>query len=532
MANPLRAAAIKSIPAFHHEHPQYRWWVLGNVMIVTFMSVLESTVVNTALPAMMNGLGTSLDQIEWVLTVYQLVFAVMLPLSGWLADTIGYKLTFFLSLIFFTVGSFLCSFAWSETALIIFRVIQAIGGGLIMPVGMATVIREFPPQQRGMALGFWGIAAAASVSIGPSLGGYLTDNYGWASIFLINVPIGVVAMIATLAIQREYKHPDSAPFDFLGFLSISTFLISLLLALADGNAAWNTGGWTSEFILTCFVIAGASFLIFVLVEMTVEHPILNLRLLKSPNFAITNILLFIFGLGLMGSTFLMPMYLQGTLGYSALQSGMIFLPLGLIQGLSSPISGILGDRLNPKIPAILGIGFLTVSLYLNTLLDTNPPGWLINVPIYLRGLGFGLMFTPLQSLAIGDIPRAAMAQGSSMINLTRQIGSSFGVAIFGAIVNDRQAFHTATSGENMNTWSETYRQIASGLQNGIAHDGGQRLRDAATLGGAVIQQQVGIDSFVHSVTDSFVVVTIMTACCALPLFFLKAPPKMPKLPKA
>ena len=175
--------------------------------------------------------------------------------------------------------------------LIAFRVLQGAGAGFIMPIGMAIITREFPPEKRGMALGFWGIASASSVSLGPMFGGYLIDSFSWHAIFDINVPIGIFAMIATLVILREYKTEHSRSFDFLGFISMTLFLVFLLLALSDGDAAWNTGGWTSNFILACFAISIISFVIFIITELTVKHPIVDLRILKNRNFAMANIML-------------------------------------------------------------------------------------------------------------------------------------------------------------------------------------------------------------------------------------------------
>ena len=224
--------------------------------------------------------------------------------------------------------------------LIAFRVLQGAGAGFIMPVGMAIITREFPPERRGMALGFWGIASASSVSLGPMFGGYLIDTFSWHAIFDINVPIGIVAMAASLIIIREYKTEKTRSFDFLGFISMTFFLVFLLLALSDGNAAWNTGGWTSYFILTCFAISFVSFVIFIAIELTTKHPIVDLRILKNRNFGIANIMLFIFGLAFFGNSFLLPLYLQGSLGYIALQAGLVFFPVGIIQAIMSPIPGI------------------------------------------------------------------------------------------------------------------------------------------------------------------------------------------------
>jgi DHA2 family multidrug resistance protein len=276
------------------DHSSYKWWVLMNVMIGTFMVVLDVSIVNVALPKIMATFGIPIDTAEWVLNGYLLAFSVMLPSSGWFADHIGYKSIYLGALFVFTFGSFLCGLAWNETALIVFRVLQGVGGGLLMPVGMAIVLHEFPVQQRGTALGFWAIAAAGSVSFGPLIGGYLVDRFNWNAIFYVNVPFGLLGLFATWAILREYKASHSRAFDIVGFLSMTGFMISLLLALADGNAAWNTGGWTSPFILTNFAIAFVSLVVFLYTELTVKHPLIDLRLFRSFNYSMANAVFFIF----------------------------------------------------------------------------------------------------------------------------------------------------------------------------------------------------------------------------------------------
>lgn len=213
--------------------------------------------------------------------------------------------------------------SWNENALIIFRVVQGIGAGLMMPVGMAIVMREFPPERRGIALGFWSIAAAASVSLGPTLGGYLINNFAWHSIFDVNIPVGIIGIFATIIIQREYKTASNRTFDLIGFISMSIFLSALLIALSDGNAQWNTGGWTSPFIVICFTISFIGFVAFMIAELNTKHPLIDLSLLKNFNFAMANIVLFIFGMGMFGSTFLLPLYLQNGLGYTAFQAGSL-----------------------------------------------------------------------------------------------------------------------------------------------------------------------------------------------------------------
>ncbi len=448
-----------------HEHPSYKWWVLANVMIGTFMAVLDSSIVDVSMPTIMSTFGIGVDTAKWVATAYLLVLAVMLPTSGWIADRFGYKRTYATALGLFTLGSLLCSLSWSDTALISFRVIQGMGAGMLMPVGMAIVTREFPPEKRGIAIGFWSIAAAASVSLGPTLGGYLIDNFAWHSIYDINVPIGILGVFATIVTQREYQAQKVRSFDTAGFISLAVFLTSLLLALSDGNADWNTGGWTSPFILTCFALSLIGFVAFLSVELNVKEPLVDLSLLKNFNFGMANLVLFIFGMGMFGSTFLLPLYLQNGLGYTAFQAGSLFLPIGFLQGTMAPLAGYMSDKVNPKFPAMFGILLLALSLFNNHFLSLFSETHTIMLSLYLRGLGMGFIFTPLSTLALSEVPKEKMARASGLYNVLRQIGGSFGVAIMGTLLTDRTTFHMTVYGQSVDQSSPVVKNILIGLKS-------------------------------------------------------------------
>jgi len=490
-------------------------------MIGTFMAVLDATIVNVALPKIMASFGIGIDTAEWLLTAYLLVFAVMLPTSGWVADHFGYKRTYFLGLVFFTLGSFLCGMAWNEDALIVFRIVQATGAGFMMPVGMAIVTREFPVRQRGIALGFWSIAAAASVSLGPLIGGYLVDNIGWNAIFDVNVPVGLVGLLATLVIQREYRSEHTRSFDFIGFISMSISLIALLLALSDANAAWNTGGWSSPFILSCFVISAMSFIVFLVTEFTIKHPLIELTLFKDFNFTVTNGILFIFGLGMFGSTFLLPLYLQNSLGYTALQAGAMFLPIGLLQALFAPISGVLSDKVNPKVPAVIGIVLLAISLYLNGSLSLFSEHRQIMIPLLIRGVAMGLLFTPLTTLALSRIPKQKIAQASGLFNVIRQLGGSFGVAIMGALLTRRMLYHSAINGQVVNQQSAVFRQVTQNLARFSQQTLGSTTSDAAMKAKAVVVSHVMQQSLVQAVCDDFLIAAAITIVGVFPILILR-----------
>ncbi len=517
----FRSKLMRDYPQLRPEHPSYRWLVLAGVMIATFMAVLDATIVNVALPKLMASFGVTVDRVEWVLTAYLLVFGVMLPTSGWLADHIGYKLIFTLGLLLFTFSSFMCSLAWDFNVLIFWRVLQGAGSGILMPVGMAIITREFPPEKRGIALAFWSMSASASVSLGPAIGGYLIDNFSWHTIFDVNVPVGIFGMVAAVIILREHKAASSRAFDIVGSLSLTAFLTSLLLALANGNSAWNTGGWTSNYILTCFAISAVSIVVFLITEFTVEHPLIELNLFKDFNFAVCNVVLFLFGLGMFGSTFLLPIYLQDSLNYTPLQAGLVFLPVGVMQGLVAPLAGWYGDRFSPKLPSILGVVVMAITFYQFSTLSLYSEKHEIMFPLILRGAAMGVLFAPLMAMAISDISHQKMAQASGLLNVIRQIGGSFGVAIFGTLLTRRTIYHMTTYGSQVNANSDAFRETVIRLQSWAAHSAGSPAGEAAVQAKAQIGMFVANQAFIQAVDDVFLLAGIIVLVGVVPLLIIR-----------
>ncbi len=516
----IRKALRNRDSSYHPNHPSYKWWILANVMIGTFMAVLDSTIVNVGLPKIMASFGVGIDKIEWVITAYMLALAVALPTSGWLSDRFGYKRMYFMGMLLFTIGSFLCGISGNENLLIISRVIQGLGAGTIMPLGMAIVFREFPPEQRGIAVGFWSIAAAASVSFGPLIGGFLVDNFNWQLIFDVNVPVGIVGLIATIIIQQEYIHPVKKRFDFLGFLSVSTFLPLILYALTEGNAQTNTGGWEAPHVLLCFAIAIVAFAVFLTTELTVKEPLIDLSLLKNYNFGITNIIMFIFSVGMFGSTFLLPLYLQNSLGYTAIMSGAVFLPVGIIQGIMAPISGFLSNKINPKIIVFLSIIILAFSFYLNSFLTPLTEHKFIMLALYFRGFAMGVLFTALSTMSMLEIPREKMAQASGLTNIIRQLGGSFGVAILATLLSSRVDYHTQIYGEALQSNSEVYKTTNTQMSYYIQREAGSAPANAARQSQMVISSQVNKEAFVQAVDDDFLIAGLITLLGGIPVFWL------------
>jgi len=506
---------------FDTQAPSYKWWLLANVMIGTFMAVLDATIVNVGLPKIMASFGVGIDKIEWVLTAYMLALAVMLPTSGWLADRFGYKRVYFLGLFLFTLGSFLCGISPNENILILSRIIQGLGAGCLMPVGMAIITREFPAEKRGIALGFWSIASAASVSFGPLIGGYLVDRFSWPLIFDVNVPIGIAGMLATAIIQKEYKNQHVGPFDPIGFLSVTIFLPFFLYALTEGSSTTNSAGWSSPVVLVCFAVAAVAFVVFISAEFIVEHPIIDLRLLKDYNFAVSNVVTFIFGIGMFGSTFLLPLYLQNSLGYTALQAGSVFLPVGIIQGFVAPMAGLSSNRINPKFLIIAGLLLLTLSFYLNSQMSFLTEHHFIMTTLYIRGVAMGIVFAPLTAAAVVDIPQHKMGQASGLLNVIRQVGGSFGVAVLTTIMTTRVIYHAQSFGEMIQSNSPAYHAAMRNIGYFITNSMGTVGSIADRQSQSILMSHVARQSFVQAIDDDFLLAALITLVSAIPVIFLK-----------
>ena len=517
----FRERLIEQVPTLDPKNSTYKWVVMAAVMVGTFMAVLDATIVNVALSKLMATFGVSVDAVEWILTAYLLAFAVMLPSTGWFSNRFGHKRMFLIGLFLFTLGSFLSSLSPSLTVLIAFRVIQGFGAGTILPVGMAIITREFPPEKRGIALGFWSVSASASVSLGPAVGGYLIDHYSWHTIFDVNVPIGLMGMVASFIVLREFRSDARRAFDVIGFVALALFLTTLLLALANGNSNWNTGGWTSKFIVTNLALSFIGLAVFLAAEFTVKHPLIELGLFRSYNFTLSNIVLFIFGFGMFGSNFLLPIYLQNSLGYTPLQAGMVFLPVGVLLGLTAPIAGLFTDRFGGKIPAAIGLTLLAYTFYQYSFLSYLSMKLQIMVPLYIRGVALGLIFAPLTTVAITGMPNEKMAQASGLINVIRQVGGSFGVGVFGTLLTQRTILHAAAYGQQINQYSGVFQNTVEKLQYFSVDVTGGTFARAATKANAIIYMHVQNQAFISAIDDVFLLAGGIVLISVLPVFFLR-----------
>jgi DHA2 family multidrug resistance protein len=521
LSHRIRNLVRKPGSVLHPRHKLYKWFLLANIMFGTFMAVLDATIVNVGLPKIMASFGIGLDKAEWVITAYMLAMAVMLPTSGWLADRFGYKRMYFIGLFLFTAGSMFCGISPNENMLITSRIIQGLGAGTIQPLGMAIITREFPVRQRGIALGFWAISAAASVSFGPMIGGFIIDNFNWQLIFDLNIPIGILAMLFTIIIQSEYKSAIRRRFDLIGFLSVSIFLPLTLYALSEGNAMTNSAGWHAPYILFCGAVSLVALAVFLTAELAGNDPLIDLGLLKNRNFGLGNIIMIFFSLGMFGSTFLMPVYLQNSMGYTALQAGSVFLPVGIIQGIVAPISGRISDKLNPKLPAITGVILMAFSFYLNSRLSFLSEMKSIMISLYIRGFAMGLLFTSLSTVSLLQIPKEKMAQAAGISNSIRQLGGSLGVAILATLLTSRVSYHAQQYGGAINARSEVYQQTTGKIRFHLQHDAGSSPTDATMQSQTILLSDINKQAYIQGINDDFFLASIITLIGGIPILFLR-----------
>lgn len=499
------------------ENSKYKWQVLAIVMIGTLMSALDASIVNVSIPAIMADFGSSLDEIEWVVTSYMLAFAALMPLTAWLRDRIGHKSLYITSLVVFTAGSAFCGLAWNLPTLIIARVIQAIGGGAITPTGMAMITETFEPQERGKALGFWGMGAVMGPAFGPTVGGYLTKGFGWPSIFLVNLPVGLIGIALAMKLLRTDK-PHFAPhrkFDFAGFIFLGLFLVSFLLGVSKGES----DGWTSRYVLTCGALALLGLVGTWLVETQVRHGILDLTLFEKPVFVACFALTAVRSVALYGGTFLLPVFLQNFKNLDELQSGLILLPGSLLMGVLMPVAGRLSDRLSPRYMALIGFTLLGTFFFEYRHLDVTTSNWGVIWPTLIRGVGIALLIPPLTATAMNAVERHQAGMASSMLNIIQQVGGSLGIAILSMVLHRRIAFHLSTIGAEASNSTAAFREtLASATTH--AHELGYSYHDSTQAALSLVKQQLVKTASVHAFQDAFLVGSIMTLLILALVFLL------------
>jgi EmrB/QacA subfamily drug resistance transporter len=421
---------------------EYKWMVGIVYILALFMDLLDMTVINVAIPTLAREFDAGTTTIEWVVTGYLLSLAMFIPISGWLGDRFGTKLVFIAALSIFVVGSLLCGLAWDVESLIAFRVLQGIGGGMLTPVGMTMLFRAFPPSERAAASAVLTVPITIAPALGPILGGYLVDYQDWRWIFLINIPIGALALILAAAVLREEKQAAPGRLDVPGFVLSGAGLVSLVYALAEVGAH----GFETRVLL--FGAAGLALLAaFVQLELNTKEPMLDVRLLRDKLFGVANVVQLAGNAGIMGMFFLLPIFLQTQKGISAFDVGLITFPMAVGVAMMAPFAAKLYPLLGPRrmmVAGFTGNMLLTVAL---AFVDYGTSDWLIAANMLVRGLFFGLLIIPLQAATFATISPEATGRASSIFSVSRQVAASLGVAILATVLTNRLDFHGAVLGD-------------------------------------------------------------------------------------
>jgi EmrB/QacA subfamily drug resistance transporter len=408
-----------------------KWWTLAAVSIGLFMIMLDNTVVNVALPSIQRDLGARLSELEWIVSGYALAFASLLLTGGKLADLLGRRRVYMAGLVVFAGASLACALAPGARFLIGARAVQGAGAALMNPATLSIITATFPARQRGTAIGIWVGVSASALAIGPLVGGLLTEHAGWSSIFYVNVPIGVAAAVFSyLLIEESRDSSREQRLDVPGLLASGIGLFALTYALIEGNSH----GWTSGLIVGAFSVAVVSLATFGLLEQRQRLPMLDLSLFRGGTFTGANIVVLLVTLAMFGIFFFLSLYMQNVLGYSAVQAGAAFLPMTLLVVVVAPLAGRISDRLGSRALMTVGMTLVGTQLLYFSTLGVDESYWALVPGMLLGGIGMPSVMTPASAAALSGVPNDKAGVGSAVLNSSRQVGGSIGIALMGAII--------------------------------------------------------------------------------------------------
>jgi DHA2 family multidrug resistance protein len=484
-----------------------RLMMLG-VMLATILEILDTSIVNVALPNMMGNLGATVDEISWVVTSYIIANVIVIPMTSWLAGRFGRRRYFVTSIAVFTVASFLCGLARSLPELVVFRVIQGMGGGALLSMAQSIMMETFPPQRQGTGQAIFGLGAALGPSLGPTLGGWITNQWSWPWIFYVNVPLGIVAGL--LCWTYLHEPPESsvrrtAGVDWIGIALLVVGIGSLQTLIERGNRLdW----FDSRFITGLAVLAAGSLGAFVYHELRVAHPVVDLRVLRHRALAVGCVYGALVGIGLYGSVFLFPLFTQQVLHWSSWQSGLGIAPSAIATAITMLIVGRLVWWAGPAPLFAIGVALFVPTLLAMSHWTTQSGGWDLFWPQIGRGIAMGFLFVPLSMSALRALPPADMLQGAGLFNLFRQTGGSMGIAVLATLIDHRSTLHHAYLAEKVSALVPATQQRLAQLAEGFAARGmdATRALDAARH---ALDGSIALQSAVLAFRDCYLVILVL-----------------------
>lgn len=485
--------------------PAINPWVIAlTVTLATFMEVLDTSIANVALPHIAGGLSAGVDESTWILTSYLVSNAIVLPLSGWLSSIMGRKNFYMGCVALFTISSFLCGLAPNLSILILCRVLQGAGGGGLQPSEQAILADTFPPAKRGMAFAVYGVAVVTAPAIGPTLGGWITDNFTWRWIFFINIPVGIISILLTSRLIEDppflrRRRISETHIDYIGLSFVALGLGTLQVVLDKGQR----DDWFASHFITWFTVISAASLIFVIFwEWKNKDPIVDLHLFRDRTFGISNLLMFMLGFALLGSTLLLPLFMQTLLGWTAEQAGLALMPGGFVIMALLPLVGFLLSRHSPRWLLFFGLVMLAFSLFHMTHFDLLIDFHTVAMARVYQAAGMAFLFVPINTAAYAFLPREKNNAASGLMNLARNIGGSVGISVVTTLLDRRTQVHQAYLSSNLTATNPTLQARLNALGQFIQNRGGPPA-GTSSMPWAMIQQSLIGQATMLSYIDCF-----------------------------
>ena len=500
------------------EHGFRKWIITITVIMASLLELIDTTIVNVALPDIMGNLGATLEDAGWLVTGYAVANVIVLPMSGWLGDRFGRKNYFLASILIFTIASFLCGNATSLTELIVFRILQGLAGGGLLSTAQAILMETWPREEIGMATALFGLGAVGGPTIGPTIGGYLVDNGEWPDIFYVNIPVGAIAaFLVSMFVRESPRYARGKPIDWWGILLLAIGVGSLQTVLEKGESEdWFETPYISLLtVTTVLAVIG-----FIWRELSTDHPVVNFRILKNRSFAVGIITSFSLGFALYGSVFIFPVFCQNLLHFTALQTGLILLPGGLATIAMMPLVGMMLKRGVPAQFLATG-GFILFFVFCfmlsNSTLESGVQDFFW--PLIIRGIGMAILFVPLTTLAIQELQGKDIGQGTGLNNMMRQLGGSFGIAILTTLIHLKSGATRNELISYINPYNPAYMERTQG-QVQLFMSKGHSMQEAQQMAARAMESNVVQQTLLVTYDNLYMLIGVFVLC-AIPVIYLQ-----------
>lgn len=486
-------------------------------MAGALMAVLDISIVNVALSDIRASFGTPLDQIAWVSTGYMMANVVVIPMTGWLQRRFGFRKYFTFSVLMFTASSLLCGLAWNLPSLVMFRIMQGMGGGAIIPTAQSLLFARYPREEHGMAGALFGLGAVTGPLLGPTVGGMLIDAASWHWVFLINLPVGLfAAYMAWRHIEQKDFKPATEPVDRPGIALLAVGMASLQYVLEEGNREdW----FASRTITVLAVIAAAALVTFIVHELETPRPVVDLRVFGNRSYSAATGVNFLIGTALFSGGFLYSLFCGAVMHYSALDIGLLFLKGSAIQIAIMPIIGRFGNKLDPRMMVAFGIAGMCLSLYTNGHLTNRLDEGSLILPVFIRACSMGFIFVPMSVIALSDLPPERRGNAAGLFNLTRELGGSIGTAWMSSALSRSTQLNTTLLTSHVDAYSQVTQEQLGGIQGMLAG----RVFDPASAVYGIMNMRIGTQALVRAFNANFTALAFLFACSLGLVLLLKKP---------